>query len=149
MNWNVTRIPFLALLTLMLALPSFGQNSQSTVPPDVPATQANAEFPLHVRIFGSHWNHVRGIYEGFGHADLLGDQVRGFDYTFSCMQPFLRNELEGEYYQARWKKSGQKMELLTQQVGGNHLHRCELRVTLKAVPYGKYPAPPPGVTGAL
>jgi hypothetical protein len=140
----------LLALCLVLATPLLAQLTHypnTTSLPDVPATEPNADFPLHVRIFGSHWNHVRGIYEGFGHADLLGEQIRGFDYTFDCDQPFLKNEMPEEFYQARWKKPEQKMELLTQQVGGKHLHRCELHVTLKAAPYGKYPAPPPGVTG--
>lgn len=116
------------------------------VPPDVPATAPNPDFPLHVRIFRVRWNHTRGIYEGYGRADLLGEKPTGLDYTFECGEPFLHNAQPSEFYQARWKKQDQKLEILMQKVGSDHLQKCELKVTPKPMPYGEYGAPTGGAT---
>jgi hypothetical protein len=139
----------------MLLLSASSLFAQFTAPPDVPATAPNPEFPLHVRIFGNRWNHVRGSYHGFGRGDLLGNKPTGFDYTYSCSEPFLHNALKGEFYQARWKKQDLKLEILMQKVGSDHLHRCELNVALKPTPYGSYgasgraPGAPVSVPAAL
>jgi hypothetical protein len=129
------------LLAILLFLTAGSLFAQFTAPPDVPATTPNPDFPLRVRIFGNRWNHVRGNYQGFGRGDLLGDKPRGFDYTYSCNEPFLHNALKQEFYQARWKKQNLKLEILMQRVGSEHLDRCELKVALKPVPYGRYHAP--------
>ncbi len=128
----------LALLILLLVCPLVAQRFYE--PPDVPATVADPEFPLRVRIIESRWNHVWQSYAGWGRGDLLGDKPVGFDYTYSCGQPLLHNAQRAEYYQARWKKQDQKLELLTQKVGSGHVHRCELKIALKPGPYGHYNA---------
>lgn len=128
----------LALLLFLFVCPSFAQRFYE--PPDVATTVASPEFPLRVHIFGDHWNYVRGSYSGWGRGDLVGDKPVGFDYTYSCGQPFLHNAQHDEVYQARWKKQDQKLEILTQKVGSDHVHRCELKVALKPVPYGRYKA---------
>ncbi len=104
-----------------------------------------AGFPLHVHIFGVRWNHVNGSYDGYGRADLLGATPQGIDYTFSCSEPFLHNVGKDEFYQARWKKQGMKLEILMQKVGSDMLHKCELKTSVKPVPYGRYGA---GAAGA-
>ena len=109
-----------------------------TASPDVPATAPNAGYPLHVRIMLTHWNHINGGYQGYGHGDVLGDTVSGFDYTYSCSEPFLHNAQKGEFYQAKWKKENQKLELLMQEMGSDHEHKCELKVSMKPAPYGHY-----------
>jgi hypothetical protein len=128
----------LAFFLLLIVIPSAAQVFYE--PPDVPATAPNPEFPVRVHILGSHWNYVRGSYRGYGRGDLLGDNPVGFDYTYSCSQPFLHNALREEFYQARWKKQDQKLEILTQKVGSDHFHHCELKVALKPVPYMHYKA---------
>lgn len=85
-----------------------------------------------------HWNHVNGGYDGYGRADLLGATPQGVDYTFSCSEPFLHNVGKAEFYQARWKKPDQKLEILMQKVGSDHLQKCELKTSVKPEPYGKY-----------
>jgi hypothetical protein len=135
------------VLSLLLLVSSSSLLAQSfTAPPDVPAVDPNPEFPLHMHVFRVHWNHVRGIYEGYGRADLLGDQPTGLDYTFSCSEPFLHNAQPTEFYQARWKKQDQKLEILMQKVGSDHLQKCELKVALKPMPYGNYGAAAAGAT---
>lgn len=123
-----------------------------TQPPDVPATTPYADYPVHVHLVYGHWNHVNGGYEGYGRGDILGATPQGFDYTFSCSEPFLHNAQKAEFYQARWKKQDQKLEILMQKVGTDHLQKCELKTSLKPEPYGKYgaaPASPAAPTGAV
>src|SRR5271170_8055665 len=134
----------LFLLLLVSAKSLLAQNF--TAPPDVPATTPNPDFPLRLRSFRNHWNHVNGIYDGYGRGDLLGDKPTGLDYTFACGEPFLHNAQPSEFYQARWKKQDQKLEILMQKVGSDHLQKCELKVTLKPMPYGRYGAPAVGAT---
>ena len=131
---------FMRPLLLCLALLSFPSLAftQYSEPPDVPATKPAADFPLHVHIFGVRWNRVNGTYEGYGRADLLGASPNGFDYTFSCAQPFLHNSGKGEFYQGRWKKENQKLEILTQKIGSDKEHKCELKTSVKQYPYGTY-----------
>lgn len=126
-------------LVLLFALLTAGLHAQNyVVPPDVAATAISPDFPLHVHIFGVHWNRANGSYEGYGRADLLGPTPQGIDYTFSCSEPFLHNVGKDEFYQARWKKQDMKLEILMQKVGSDKLHKCELRTSLKPTPYGKY-----------
>jgi hypothetical protein len=113
-------------------------------PPSVPATTPYSDFPLHVHLFGVHWNYVRGgDYLGYGRGNLLGPPTQGFDYTFECGEPFMHNAQGEEFYQARWKKQNEKLEILMQKVGSDKLQKCELKVAFKERPYGpSTPAPP-------
>jgi hypothetical protein len=117
-------------------------------PPSVPATTPYSDFPLHVHLFGVHWNYVRGSYMGYGRGDLLGPPLQGFDYTFECGEPFMHNAQREEFYQARWKKQGEKLEILMQKVGSDKLQKCELKVAFKERPYGAT-APAPSAPAAL
>jgi hypothetical protein len=131
-------------LVLLFALLTASLRAQNyVVPPDVAATAISPDFPLHVHIFGVHWNRVNGGYEGYGRADLLGPPAQGIDYTFSCSEPFLHNMAKDEFYQARWKKQDMKLEILMQKVGSDKLHKCELKTSVRPLPYGKYGAVAP------
>jgi len=131
----------LFLLLLLLAVPLAAQRFYQ--PPDIPASDLNADFPLRVRILHIHWHYVYQNYSGYGRGNILFESGPvGFDYTYSCNEPFLANEQRGEFYQARWKKQDQKIEILTQEVGNSkHVHKCELKVALKDAPY-RFPAAP-------
>jgi hypothetical protein len=106
--------------------------------PGVASAAPNPEYPLHVHVL-SQGQRVRNRFgtHGFGRADLLENPVRGMDYAFDCFTGFLHNE-NGEFYQGRWKKPDQEMEILVQRVGSDHVDKCMLKVTMKAEPYGKY-----------
>ena len=124
------------LLFLLCAMPLAAQRFYQ--PPEVPAAEISSDFPLRVRILQAHWSYVHMSYSGYGRGNILleGGTV-GFDYTYSCNEPFLANAQRGEFYQARWKKQDQKIEILTQEVGNTkHVHKCELKVALKDAPYG-------------
>ena len=127
---------FLGLAFLIATSSAFAQSFHE--PPDVPATRPAADFPLHVHIFVVHWNRINGYYEGYGRGDLLVASPQGVDYTFSCAQPFLHNAGKAEYYQGRWKKENQRLEILMQKVGSDKEQKCELKTSVKPQPYGLY-----------
>jgi hypothetical protein len=107
-------------------------------PPGVASTVPNPNYPLHVRVLSQGERvHNRFGTHSFGRADLLASPVRGMDYAFDCSTGFLHNE-NGDFYQGRWKKPDQEMEILVQRMGSDHVDKCTLKVTMKAEPYGKY-----------
>ena len=112
---------------LLLAMLAQGASSISG-----PATAPNPDFPLHVHIFIA-----KG---GFGRGDILDATPQGFDYTTTCGNSFFNNGQPAEFYQARWKKPNEKIELLLQRIGSDHTLRCELNITIKGKPYGRYTA---------
>jgi hypothetical protein len=103
--------------------------------PCVPAEQPNPDFPLRVHVLGINWQHNGWGYRGWGRANLVGDQAEGLEYTFSCGDRFMRNAQGDEFYQARWKKPHQKLEILMQQIGAKKPEKCELEVAERARPY--------------
>jgi len=124
---------------IVLLLAMFGQFYPT--PPSDPATAPNPDYPVHVHILIARASGGSGDYHGFGRGDILGPTLQGFDYTFSCGQPFNNNRQPEEFYQARWKKPNEKLEILLQPVGSSHTNRCELNIALKAKPYGRYTNP--------
>jgi hypothetical protein len=118
---------------LLLLLAMFAQ-FYATSPAD-PATAPNPDYPVHVHIIIASSNGGQGDYHGHGRGDILGPTLQGFDYTFSCGQPFNNNRLPAEFYQAKWKKPNQKLEILLQPIGSTRVGRCDLNIALKAKPY--------------
>jgi hypothetical protein len=122
----------------LLSLATFLVMFWPVVPPCGPATTPNPQYPLHVRVLVAQRRNTNWGIQGFGRADLLGPQVHGVDYTYDCSYGLIHNMAKDEFYQARWKKPGQKMEVLLQEIGNNHVHKCDLDVTVKDAPYGRY-----------
>jgi hypothetical protein len=124
-----------AHLLLALLIPATLAPAQYE-PPGVASTVVNPAYPLRVHVLsqGERVHNRFGVHS-FGRANLLDTPPRGMDYAFDCTTGFLHNE-RGEYYQARWKKPDQEMELLVQRVGSTHVDKCEIKVTMKAQPYG-------------
>lgn len=127
----------LSLLLLAMFAPFY------PTPPADPATTPNPDYPVHVHIIIAKATGGQGDYHGFGRGDILGPTLQGFDYTFSCGQPFNNNRQPGEFYQARWKKANEKLEILLQPIGSSHINHCDLNIALKARPYGQYANPQP------
>jgi hypothetical protein len=127
-------------LPLLLLLFQFGPT-----PPRGPATQLYSDYPIRVHLLVVNSQGYAGDYRGWGRGDILPTQPGavpiGFDYVDSCGAPFFPNRLADEFYQARWKKPGQKLEILLQTIGSDHLSRCELKIAPKARPY-TYPGLP-------
>ena len=124
----------------LLLLAMFAQLFYPTPPAD-PATAPNPDDPGHVHSLIAKATGGQGDYHGFGRGDILGPNLQGFDYTFSCGQPFNNNRQPSEFYQARWKKLNEKLEILLQPIGSSHINHCDLNIALKAKPYGRYTNP--------
>ena len=93
-------------------------------------------YPLRVNIIETHWNYTGYGVNGYGHGDIAeGDSLHGFDYTFLCDAPF--NATQGpSVYQARWKKEGTRLVILTVEIGNESKRReCELKTTLVNMVY--------------
>jgi len=144
----------------VLLLAFFGQFSSR--PPDVPLPDPTPDFPLHVHLIATRYGtdtirayrtvqgelhggpgYLRptGSYHGYGSGNLLSEPLRGFDYTFDCPAPFTENTQPQDFYQARWKKQDQSLEILMQPVGSDHDEVCELKVAMKAHPFNPAQAP--------
>ncbi len=78
-----------------------------------------------------HWdNNGFGGAIGYGHGNVMETTGRqGFDFTFSCSQPFLPSE-GNELYPARWKKEDTRLVITETEIGNPKKHNyCELKVT--------------------
>jgi hypothetical protein len=128
-----------SLLLFALIVPATVLPAQH-VAPGTASTVPNPAYPLHIRVLmqGERVHNQFGVHS-FGRADLLENPIRGMDYSFDCYSGFMYNQ-PGEYYQGRWKKPDQKMEILIQRIGSNKVDKCDLNVTMKPEPYGKYKA---------
>jgi hypothetical protein len=105
-------------------------------PPCGPSTKPNPAYPLHVHIFGVHFlGQGNWGYQGYGRANLLGPNPVGLDYTFQCGRRPMYNAQADDYYQARWKKPDQQLEMLMQDIGKNKVVRCNVNVVEKPGPY--------------
>jgi hypothetical protein len=136
-------------------------------PPDIPFVEPDADFPLRVHLFSARFGQdsvhlyrtLRGemnggpgyyqstaSYHGFGTGNLLGDPTRGFDFDFDCGSSFVENRQPQEFYEARWKRQDESLEILMLPVGSDRADTCELRLTFKAHPFD--PAIPPVLPSA-
>jgi hypothetical protein len=102
--------------------------------PDGPATVTNPQFPIHVQVLATKADNTRIGARGMGRGNILGDTVKGIDFAYDCAEPIL-NTGPAEFYQARWKKQDQKLELLMQRIGSDHLDKCTIAITYKPAPY--------------
>jgi hypothetical protein len=127
------------VLSLALLASAIGSSAQNRTP-GVASTVLNPAYPLHLRVLSAQRTSDRFGVQGFGRADLLGPSIQGVDYTFDCEQGFLHNGHSDEFYQGRWKKPDKLMEILVQRIGSDHIDRCDLKVTMKPSPYGRYKA---------
>jgi hypothetical protein len=110
------------------------------VPPDVPVTISNPEFPLRVHLLIARFGGIGGVYHGYGSGNLVDQTaVQGFNYGFECDVPFVANQAPNETYQARWKVSPYKLEILTTQVGVDQprQHTCTLQMALTQRPFDR------------
>jgi len=132
-----------ALLLLTLTLPLYAQRVVVRMPPvpyetqspDIPVTDPDPGFPLRVHLGAARWGGPSPLYHGYGTGNLLGATPQGFDFIYGCSVPFMENSQQNDFYQARWKKQDESMEILMQVVGGNHEEVCELKIAYKAVPF--------------
>jgi hypothetical protein len=107
-------------------------------PPDVPFVTPNPEFPLRVHLLIARFGGIGGVYHGYGAGNLVdSNAIQGFDYGFECDVSFMANEAPSETYQARWKESPYRLEILTAEAGVDQprQHTCTLRLALTQRPF--------------
>lgn len=104
-------------------------------PPNIPVTDPNPAFPLHVRLFTARSAGTNSAYYGSGIGNILGTPQKGFEFAFHCTASLVPNVQDDGFYQARWKQPDMRLEILTQRVGSKHTDTCALDVTLKAQPF--------------
>jgi hypothetical protein len=73
---------------------------------------------------------------------VLGPPEEGFDYTEDCNQRFAMRPEGDQYFRARWKKNGQRLEILIQELGSSRITACELKVAMREEPYDLNPVRP-------
>lgn len=136
-----------AVTVLAVALvPALAQDG-----PQVAYLKPMPDYPLHVHILTaerhSHHSHHILETESYGSGNLLGDEVKGFDWNANtCPGGFMHNAQHEEFYQGKWKKQDQKIEILTMEPGQTRPEKCTISVTLRDKPYGKDNPPPRLVT---
>ena len=121
----------IALLLLML------QNQA----PAVPAIVSDPNYPLRVQLAQTGFS--SGTFEhvsAWGHGNVLGTPLQGFDYTADCNQQFAPRPEGDQYFRARWKKPGQRLEILIQEMGSDHVIVCELKIAPQDQPYDLHPS---------
>jgi hypothetical protein len=103
--------------------------------PNTPTSTPDPDFPVHVQILSNKWGHNRYGTHGYGRGNVLDTDVKGFDYTYDCGDPFLTTKGE-EFYGARWKKQDEKLEIIEERIGsGGKTEKCELKVDMKTFAY--------------
>ncbi len=111
--------------------------------PAVPALGNDPEYTLKVQVAqGGTSAHGFSARTSFGHGNLLGPPVEGFDYTEDCNQQFASRPEGNQYFRARWKKPGQRLEILIQEFGSGRILRCELKVAMRDEAYELNPTGP-------
>ena len=96
------------------------------------AAPSPADFPLRVHVYQTKWQKQPRGFEGEGRANLFEHgQARGFDYTFSCPEPF-RASIGWETYPAKWRTRDGELLILVPVAGRPGAHsECLLKVVMK------------------
>jgi hypothetical protein len=104
--------------------------------PAVPAIVSDPEYPLRVQL--AQTGGGSGTFQkltAWGHGNVLGPPAAGFDFTADCNQRFAPRPEAEQYFRARWKKQGERLEILIQEFGASRISRCELKVAMQEQPY--------------
>ncbi len=110
--------------------------------PAVPAIVSDPDYPLRVQLAQTGSNMSFNKVSAWGHGNVLGPPVEGFDYTADCNQPFAPRPEGNQYFRAHWKKPGLKLEILIQEFGSERITVCELKVAMQEQAYDLNPAGP-------
>lgn len=112
--------------------------------PAVPAIVSDPDYPLRVQLAqtgGSSGTLQK--WSAWGHGNVLGSPSEGFDFTADCNQRFAPRPEGEQYFRARWKKQGERLEILIQEFGTSRISRCELKVAIQEQPYELNPTGSP------
>ena len=110
--------------------------------PAVPAIVSDPGYPLRVQLGQTGSSTSFGASSAWGHGNILGPPVEGFDFTSSCNERFATRPEGNQYFRARWKKQGLKLEILIQEFGSERITACELKVAMQEQAYDLNPSMP-------
>jgi len=110
--------------------------------PAVPAIVSDPDYPLRVQVAQAGASTSFNQTSSWGHGNVLGQPSEGFDYTADCNQRFAFRPEGEQYFRARWKKPGLKLEILIQPFGSDRIKACELKVVMQEQAYDLNPVLP-------
>ncbi|HTZ73331.1 MAG TPA: hypothetical protein VMB47_05390 [Candidatus Aquilonibacter sp.] len=93
------------------------------------------DYALRLHIYQTNWNHNVYGYHAFGRANLFDEHgaPHGVEYTYDCEDHLMASN-SNEAYPARWKKSGQSIEVIFGEIGQKpgDFHACEFKLAMKS-----------------
>ena len=105
--------------------------------PEISFSDPASDYPLHLHIITGFRLLFTGRVQGYGTANLVADggSLQGVDYNYNCSQGLIPNAQAEEFFQGHWVKKDQRLEILLQRIGSDHVDRCQLNVSMKGSPY--------------
>jgi len=107
--------------------------------PDFAYEKPDPDYPLQFHVIDGRRTVGRPSDRGWGNANISdpapGTALQGADYNYDCGHGFITSSQIDNYYQARWTKPGQEIELLLQRAGSDKVDTCKVAVQLKPDPY--------------
>lgn len=94
-----------------------------------------SDYPLRLHIYQTSWSHNAYGYHAFGRANLFDENgaPHGVEYTYDCADHLMASN-GNEAYPAKWKKSGQSVEVIFGEIGQkpDDFHACDFKLAMKS-----------------
>ena len=105
--------------------------------PEISFNEPDPDYPVHLHIITGTRHLFTGGVQGYGTANLVADGglLQGVDYNYNCSHGLIPNGQPDEFFQGHWVKKDQRMEVLLQRIGSDHVDRCQLNVSVRGSPY--------------
>jgi len=119
------------------ALPGGTISGNLWTEPEISFSDPDPDYPLHLHIITGLRHLFTGGVQGYGTANLAagGGPLQGVDYNYNCSHGLIPNAQPEEFFQGVWVKKNQRMEILLQRMGSDHVDRCQLNISVKGSPY--------------
>jgi hypothetical protein len=119
------------------ALPGAAISGPLWTEPEISFDDPVSDYPLHLHIISGVRHLYTGGVQGYGTANLVADggSLQGVDYNYSCSHGLIPNARPDEFFQGHWVKKDERIEILLQRIGSDHVDRCQLNVSVKGSPY--------------
>jgi hypothetical protein len=105
------------------------------VPAVLVAKRSLGDYPMRLHIYQTNWTRNGYGYHGYGRANLFDEQgaPHGVEYTYDCEDHLMASNAN-EAYPAKWKKSGQSIEVIFGEIGQkpDDFHACEFKIAIKS-----------------
>jgi hypothetical protein len=108
------------------------------VPVGLLAKKNLSDYQMRIHIYQTHWNHNGFGFHAFGRANLFDEKgvPHGVEFTYDCADHLMASTGK-EAYPARWKKTGQSIDVVFGEIGAKpgSFHDCEFKVAEKQFVY--------------